>query len=183
MKIYTKTGDNGTTALIGGKRVPKTNPRIEAYGTVDELIAFVGLLRDHIANNQIKDSLIRIQDNLMVCAAMLATDCDNCDAKIPKLSEQSVVWLETEMDKMDEKLPPLKNFILPGGHPAISFCHVARTVCRRAERLAYGLSGSDTVPEVALRYLNRLSDYFFILSRQLSIDNQIIEIHWQPPLD
>jgi cob(I)alamin adenosyltransferase len=183
MKIYTKTGDKGTTSLIGGKRVPKNHERIQAYGTVDELIAFIGVLRDHTSNKQIKEGLIRIQDDLMVCAAILATDCDDCNAKIPKLSEQSIVWLEAEMDKMDEKLPLLESFVLPGGHPAVSFCHVARTVCRRAERVVLSLSDSVTTPGEILRYLNRLSDYFFVLSRRLTIDFQAIEIHWQPRLD
>jgi cob(I)alamin adenosyltransferase len=183
MKIYTKTGDKGTTALIGGKRVPKNNVRIEAYGTVDELICFVGLMRDYVTNKQIKTNLLRIQDDLMVCAAIFATDCDDCKTKIPKLSDESIVWLETEIDKMDANIPALNNFILPGGHPVVSYCHVARTVCRRAERVAFGLSAVSSVPEVALRYLNRLSDYFFVLARQLSIDYQAIEIHWHPRLD
>jgi cob(I)alamin adenosyltransferase len=183
MKIYTKTGDKGTTALIGGKRVPKDNLRIEAYGTVDELIAFIGLVRDHVSDIPIKNNLIKIQDDLMICSAVLATDCDDCEASIPKLSDESIVWLENEMDKMEEKLPILKSFILPGGHPSVSFCNVSRTVCRRAERIVYSLSRSSIVSEVILRYLNRLSDYLFVVTRQLSADNQVIEIHWPLRLD
>jgi len=183
MKIYTRKGDKGATSLIGGKRVQKNHQRIEAYGTVDELIAGIGVIRDHIENNEFIDQLIQIQDKLMVCAAILATDCDDCDVNIPKLSEESIVWLETNIDKMENKLPALSSFILPGGHPAISFCHVSRTVCRRAERIVIGLSESDTVPDIVIRYLNRLSDYFFVFSRALAIEFKAIEIPWVPQLD
>lgn len=183
MKIYTRSGDKGTTALIGGKRVRKNHIRIEVYGTVDELIAYIGVVRDHCKQKDVVQELIKIQDELMVCAAILATDCDNCQVKIPKLSSDSVVRLESMIDKMDEKLTPLSNFILPGGHPAVSFCHVARTVCRRAERLTLSLADKTFVPEVVIRYLNRLSDYLFVLSRRLSVDFQAIEIPWQPVLD
>ncbi len=183
MKIYTKTGDNGTTSLIGGKRVPKNDIRIIAYGTIDELIAFTGLLRDQIPSEGLKKNLIRIQGELMVCAAQLAADCENCNVKIPKLSEESIVWLETEIDSMEEKIPALKNFILPGGNATVSFCHIARTVCRRAEREAYNLSSINTVSDIVLKYLNRLSDYYFVLSRRLAIENQVIEIQWKPLLD
>jgi cob(I)alamin adenosyltransferase len=183
MKIYTKTGDKGITALIGGKRVPKNDLRIEAYGTIDELIAYVGLVRDHVSNKEMGNNLIKIQDDLMICAAILATDCEDCEIKIPKLYDESILWLESEIDQMDANLPLLKNFILPGGHPSVSFCNVARTVCRRAERIVLSLSGSASVPEVIIRYLNRLSDYLFVLTRQLSSDNQVIEIRWQPRLE
>jgi cob(I)alamin adenosyltransferase len=183
MKIYTKKGDKGATSLIGGKRVQKNHQRIDAYGTVDELIAGVGVIRDHIKNNELIDQLIQVQDQLMVCAAILATDCDDCDVKIPKLSEESIVWIETSIDNMDNKLPPLSSFILPGGHPAVSFCHVARTVCRRAERVVISLSESATVPDIVIRYLNRLSDYFFVLSRALTVELKAIEIPWVPKLD
>jgi cob(I)alamin adenosyltransferase len=183
MNIYTKTGDKGTTSLIGGERVAKNNIRIEAYGTVDELIAFLGVVRDMVQEEKKKSGLIKIQDDLMVCAAILATDCDNCNAKIPKLSSRSIVWLETEIDIMEKTLPKLTNFILPGGHLAVSFCHVARTVCRRAERKVVDLMDSATVPEEILQFLNRLSDYLFVLSRQLSVDFQAVEIPWQVELD
>jgi cob(I)alamin adenosyltransferase len=150
---------------------------------VDELIAFIGLVRDHVPDGLIKNNLIKIQDELMICAAMLATDNEDGEVKIPKLYDESIVWLEKEIDQMEIKLPALKNFILPGGHPSISFCNVSRTVCRRAERIVVSLSDSVVVPEVTIRYLNRLSDYLFVLSRQLSTDNQVIEIRWQPRLD
>jgi len=182
MKIYTKTGDKGTTSLIGGKRVSKNHKRIEAYGTIDELIAFLGVVRDHIDDPDIQKSIIKIQDELMICAAILATD-DFLISNIPKLSENSVVWLETEIDKMEKGLPTLNNFILPGGHAAVSFCHVARTVCRRAERVTIGIEENMTSFPIVVRYLNRLSDYLFVLSRRLSIDNQSIEITWQPLLE
>jgi cob(I)alamin adenosyltransferase len=183
MKIYTKTGDKGLTSLIGGKRVPKNNHRIEAYGTVDELIAFLGVVRDFTNNTVVQKNIIRIQDELMVCAAILATDINTHNANIPKLSENSVVWLETEMDMMEKDLSSLTKFILPGGHPSVSFCHVARTVCRRAERLTIGIDEKETSSTNVMRYLNRLSDYLFVLSRHLSVDNQVIEITWQPLLD
>jgi cob(I)alamin adenosyltransferase len=182
MKIYTRTGDQGMTSLIGGKRVKKNNTRIEAYGTVDELIAFIGVVRDAQKNTEITNDLIRVQDYLMVIAAILATDCDDCNSTIPKLSEEAIVWLEEMIDKMEEKLKPLKEFLLPGGHPAVSFAHVSRTVCRRAERCVLTLSESTTVPAVILHFLNRLSDYLFVLSRLLSVENQAIEIHWNTRL-
>ncbi len=183
MKIYTKSGDKGTTALIGGRRVKKNDLRIDAYGTVDELISFVGLVRDYAGEEQTIHDLVSIQDKLMVCAAILSTPEDAAGAKIPKLSEEDIVWIETNIDRMEERLPPIANFVLPGGHPAVSFCHVARTVCRRAERVVLSLSENSTVPDVVLRYLNRLSDYFFVLSRHLSALHRAVEIPWQPLLD
>jgi cob(I)alamin adenosyltransferase len=183
MKIYTKTGDQGMTSLIGGKRVKKNHVRIGAYGTVDELIAYIGVVRDSQQNREITDDLVYIQDQLMVCAAIIATDCDNSDANIPKLSAEAVVWLEKKIDQMQEKLRPLKQFLLPGGHPAVSFTHVARTVCRRAERCVLNLSESSAVPDEILRFLNRLSDYLYVLSRFLSLEFQVVEIHWNTGLD
>lgn len=183
MKIYTKSGDKGTTALIGGRRVPKNDLRIEAYGTVDELISFTGLVRDHADDEKTVRDLVRIQDQLMVCAAILSTPEDARDARIPKLSDEDIVWIETNIDRMEEELPPISNFVLPGGHPSVSFAHVARTICRRAERVTLTLSESAEVPELILRYLNRLSDYFFVLSRYLSSLHRAVEIPWQPLLD
>lgn len=183
MKIYTKTGDKGTTALIGGKRVKKNNERICAYGTVDELIAFVGVVRDYINDTDKTKDLVQIQDHLMVCASLLAKDIDAKDIELPKLSDEDIVWIETRIDNMEENLNPITNFILPGGHPAISFSHVARTVCRRAEREVIGLSERDEVPDSVLRYLNRLADYFFVLSRFLTSSLKTKEIPWQPLLD
>jgi cob(I)alamin adenosyltransferase len=182
MKIYTKTGDKGETSLIGGKRVPKYHTRIEAYGTVDELIAFTGLLRDKPLDNHIKSTLLEVQDKLMVCAAILASDCDDCKVKIPEIKNSDIELLEKEIDAMDLTLKPLRSFIIPGGHTAVSLCHVARTICRRAERQALKLSHETLVPELTLMYLNRLSDYFFTLARKLSTDFQAIETEWKPKL-
>jgi len=182
MKIYTKTGDKGTTELIGGKRVPKNHAQLEAYGTVDELIAFIAVVRDYSESKEIVEDLIHVQDKLMVVATILASGGDELLEKLPKLFEEDIVWLETHIDRMEEQLPKLTSFILPGGHPAVSFCHVARTVCRRAERVIYNLSGSVNYPEILLRYLNRLSDYLFVLSRYLSIQKKTKEIPWQTAL-
>lgn len=182
MKIYTKTGDKGTTALIGGKRVPKTHLKIEAYGTVDELTAFIGVVRDHLENKGITDDLIHIQGKLMISAAILASGSDEFYRKLPKLFDEDIVWLEKRIDRMEEDLPDLKNFILPGGHPAVSFCHVSRTVCRRAERVTLNLSDSINIPNELLRFLNRLSDYLFVLSRYLGNHFQSEEIPWQSSL-
>lgn len=182
MKIYTKTGDKGTTSLIGGKRVPKYNLRIEAYGTVDELISYVGLLRDQGTSPHIQSSLLEIQDKLMVLAAILATDCEDCEIKLPTLKEKDITFLEKEIDAMDQELPPLRSFVYPGGHTTVSFCHIARTVCRRAERISIQLSEQLYVPEDVLKYLNRLSDYLFVLARKLGKDLNIEEIPWQPQL-
>ena len=182
MKIYTKTGDKGTTSLIGGKRVPKYNPRIEAYGTIDELISYIGLIRDQDINEKIKASLLSVQENLMVCAAILATDCEDCKIKIPELKETDITLLETEIDAMESELEPMRSFIIPGGHQIVSYCHIARTICRRAERIAIKLSDELHVPELILKYINRLSDYLFVLSRKLGKDLHINEIPWRPLL-
>ena len=160
MKIYTRTGDKGVTSLIGGKRVPKHHPRIEAYGTVDELIAFVGLLRDQEINPDVKDFLIGIQDRLMKCAALLAVEGENPDVNLPEIVDADIASLEKEIDRMDNELPPLSSFILPGGHQTVSICHIARNVCRRAERNALKLDQGGVDLERVFKYLNRLSDYF-----------------------
>ncbi len=182
MKIYTKTGDKGTTALIGGKRVPKNHVKIEAYGTIDELIAYIGVVRDHSENKEVTDDLIRIQDKLMISAAVLASGGDEFYEKLPNLFDKDIVWLEKRIDKMEEHLPDLTSFILPGGHPSVSFCHVARTICRRAERVTLNLSDSANIPDAVLRFLNRLSDYLFVLSRYLSSQFKTEEIPWQTAL-
>ncbi len=183
MKIYTKSGDKGTTSLVGGKRVPKNHPRIEAYGTVDELIAFIGFLRDQQLDKHTSDNLFHIQDKLMACAAILASDEENNTKKMPKILKKDVLELEKEIDTIESNLRPLHSFIIPGGHPAVSLCHIIRAVCRRAERSAITLSRNYYVPEIILTYLNRLSDYFFVLSRKLTIDFQAIEYHWKQGLD
>lgn len=187
MKIYTKTGDQGTTSLFGGTRVPKHHIRIEAYGTVDELNSYIGLVRDQSIENHYKDILIKIQDRLFTLGAILATDPQKAILKsgkerlnIPKLKEADVELLEKEMDAMNEELPPMTHFVLPGGHTTVSYCHIARTVCRRAERLTTYLHEQEQVESLVLMYLNRLSDYLFVLARKLSHDLQAEEIKWIP---
>jgi cob(I)alamin adenosyltransferase len=180
MKIYTKTGDDGTTALFGGKRVPKSHYRIEAYGTIDELNSFIGLLRDQEVNKSSLQTLVEIQNNLFVIGSVLATEPDNTKVKTPHLTESDVQLLETAIDKMDSELPPLRNFVLPGGHVSVSFGHIARTVCRRAERLVIELDANEKVDSSIIRYLNRLSDYLFILCRKMSADLGVSEIPWKP---
>ncbi|MBI9052233.1 MAG: cob(I)yrinic acid a,c-diamide adenosyltransferase [Bacteroidales bacterium] len=179
-KIYTKTGDKGETSLIGGTRVPKYHDRIEAYGTVDELISYIGLIRDQKIDNHFISVLIEIQDRLMTCASILATDCENCEVKIPEIIEKDIEMLENEIDTMEQSLPPLTSFILPGGHQTVSFCHIARNICRRAERLSIKVQEQYKYSEKVNQYLNRLSDYLFVLSRKLSIDLNAKEIPWKP---
>ncbi|MGM5470781.1 cob(I)yrinic acid a,c-diamide adenosyltransferase [Flavobacteriaceae bacterium LMO-SS05] len=187
MKIYTKTGDKGTTALFGGTRVPKHHIRIESYGTVDELNSYIGLIRDQEIDEHHKEVLVTIQDKLFTVGAVLATDPEKSILKngkarlnIPKVAELDVKQLEDEMDKMNEDLPPITHFVLPGGHQTVSFCHMARCVCRRAERLASALNEFEPVQPETLKYLNRLSDYLFVLARKLSNDLQAKEIKWIP---
>lgn len=187
MKIYTKTGDKGTTALFGGTRVPKHHIRIESYGTIDELNSHLGLIRDQEINQQYKDLLIHIQDRLFTVGAILATDPEKAILKsgkerlnIPKISADDIERLEKEMDTMNTELPPMTHFVLPGGHQTVSFCHIARCVCRRAERLATALNDIKGIEPNALMYLNRLSDYLFVLARKLSYDLQANEIKWIP---
>ncbi|MDG5492269.1 cob(I)yrinic acid a,c-diamide adenosyltransferase [Psychroserpens sp. SPM9] len=187
MKIYTKTGDKGTTALFGGTRVPKHHIRIDSYGTVDELNSHLGLIRDQNINHHYKDVLIDIQDKLFTVGAILATDPEKATLKngkdrlnIPKISEADITLLETEMDRMNESLPPMTHFVLPGGHQTVSFCHIARCVCRRAERLASALNDLEPFQPESLKYLNRLSDYLFVLARKLSYDLQAEEVKWIP---
>jgi len=177
-KIYTKTGDKGETSLIGGKRVPKYHQRIEAYGTVDELNSFIGLIRDQQVDDPEKKTLLEIQDRLFTIESILATDADNPNRKLPLISEPDILFLENEIDRMNKALPPLKNFILPGGHPANSYCHIARTVCRRAERITISLSVNYQVDELVIKYLNRLSDYLFVLARYLSKFFNVDETIW-----
>ncbi|WNH09606.1 cob(I)yrinic acid a,c-diamide adenosyltransferase [Thalassobellus suaedae] len=187
MKIYTKTGDKGTTALFGGTRVPKHHIRIDSYGTVDELNSHLGLIRDQDINQHYKDLLIHIQDRLFTVGAILATDPEKAILKngkerlnIPKISIENIERLEQEMDAMNEALPPMTHFVLPGGHQTVSFCHIARCVCRRAERLTSALSDMESINPNTLMYLNRLSDYLFVLARKLSYDLQANEIKWIP---
>ena len=180
MKIYTKKGDTGKTSLIGGTRVSKNHIRIEAYGTVDELNSWVGLLRDEMGDKSSVKTLLEIQNQLFTVGSLLAADPEKNRMKLPELSEEDVVILEKEIDRMNEKLPPIKNFLLPGGHPVVSHCHITRCVCRRAERHVTNLSSKSFVKPLIIKYLNRLSDYFFVLSRKLSADFSAKEIPWKP---
>ena len=187
MKIYTKTGDKGTTALFGGTRVPKHHIRIDSYGTVDELNSHLGLIRDQEIDGHSKSMLQIIQDKLFTVGAVLATDPEKAVLKsgkerlnIPKISSDDIELLEKEMDAMNESLPPMTHFVLPGGHQTVSFCHIARCVCRRAERLASALNELEPFQPETLTYLNRLSDYLFVLARKLSKDLQAEEVKWIP---
>ena len=181
LRIYTKTGDKGETSLIGGTRLPKHHIRIEAYGNVDELNSWVGLLRDQpVAERHVK-ILLEIQDRLFTIGSLLATDPEkDTKMKLPEVQEQDITLLEKEIDVMDAALPPMKSFVLPGGHPIVSYCHVARCVCRRAERSVLRLAENEKVQELVYKYLNRLSDYLFMLSRQLAHDLQAPETPWVP---
>ena len=180
MKIYTKTGDKGTTSLIGGKRVAKYHPRIEAYGTVDELISYIGLLRDQNIDTETKLILIQIQGKLMNCASILAADCSDCKIRIPRISPEDIIEIEREIDSMETLLEPVESFVLPGGHPIVSMCHICRTICRRCERLIIKLSEETPVPEHLIIYINRLSDFFFVLSRKTAKELNIDQIPWKP---
>ncbi|SFE52961.1 cob(I)alamin adenosyltransferase [Pedobacter antarcticus] len=180
MKIYTKTGDKGETSLIGGTRVPKYHLRIECYGTVDELNSYIGLIQCQRIGSHSKEILKEIQDRLFTIGAALAADPEKSRMKIPDLQQEDIALLEQEMDNMNEELPALKHFVLPGGSTVVSWCHIARCVCRRAERLTVQLSTeSEVVPRVAI-YLNRLSDYLFVLGRKIAQDTQTAESIWIP---
>jgi cob(I)alamin adenosyltransferase len=180
MKIYTKTGDKGTTALFGGKRVSKADLRIETYGTVDELNSFLGLVRDQEVNHKRKDELIEIQDRLFTIGSVLATEPGNSKVKTPQLNEEDITFLEGKIDAMDKELPPMRSFVLPGGHASVSHCHVARTVCRRAERICIALHGNEAIDPLIIKYLNRLSDYLFVLSRKMAHELKVEESPWKP---
>ena len=179
MKIYTKKGDKGETGILGGTRLPKHHLRIEAYRTVDELNSFVGVLRDHVPANKSSD-LIRVQEELFTIGSNLASDPVKNRMELPMISQDDILRLEDQMDQMDESLPEMKSFVLPGGHPSVSSAHVCRCVCRRAERLCVALDENDPVNELILQYLNRLSDYFFVLSRKLTQEFEVDEIPWKP---
>ena len=187
MKIYTKTGDKGTTGLVGGTRLPKHDLRIECYGTVDELNSYLGLIRDQAISEDRKAVLIRIQEQLFIMGSLLATNPEKLkdDTKRKRLGitfmcADSITFLETEIDAMNLTLPPMTHFILPGGHQTVSFCHIARCICRRAERAISKLNvDQPTQPEILI-YLNRLSDFIFVLARKLSNELQAEEIKWIP---
>lgn len=182
MKIYTKTGDNGTTSLIGGTKVPKSHLRIEAYGTVDELNSHIGLCKDLLADEQGKKILLEVQDKLFTIGSSLACDpVKEPKMQIPDLKETDIELLEKEMDRMNETVPPMKSFILPGGHITLSQLHIARCVCRRAERCCVRLEQESLeVEAIIIKYLNRLSDYLFVLSRYAGHQMNVEEIPWKP---
>ena len=187
MKIYTKTGDKGTTALFGGTRVAKHNIRIDAYGTIDELNSWLGLIRDQDIDQHSIQILILIQDKLFTIGSELATEPKKAILKngkerlrINKIGEDDIGILEKEMDQMNENLPPITHFVLPGGHTTVSYCHIARTVCRRAERLVSNLYEKEPFDLSILSYINRLSDYLFVLARKLTKDVKAEEINWIP---
>ncbi|GAB3167188.1 cob(I)yrinic acid a,c-diamide adenosyltransferase [Telluribacter humicola] len=180
MKIYTKTGDQGTTSLVGGTRLSKAHVRIEAYGTVDELNAYIGMLRDQPVNEARRDLLKEVQDRLFTIGSHLASEPDQTRKRLPDLHEEDIQLLEREMDALDAQLPPLWAFVLPGGHPSVSFGHVARTVCRRAERMVINLHEQEPVEDIVIRYLNRLSDYLFMLCRIMTQELGAEEVKWKP---
>ena len=187
MKIYTKTGDDGTTGLFGGTRVAKHHIRIDSYGTVDELNSWLGLIRDQKIDPIYQQQLITIQEHLFTVGAILATDPEKEvlkngkeRLKIAKVGTTEIEFLETSIDQMDGQLPQMTHFILPGGHTTVSYCHIARTVCRRAERISTLLYQSEPFDKNVLSFINRLSDYLFVLARKLSYDLQAKEIKWVP---
>jgi cob(I)alamin adenosyltransferase len=187
MKIYTKTGDKGSTSLFGGTRVPKYHHRIDSYGTIDELNSWIGLIRDQEIDAHTKEMLIKIQSDLFSIGAILATDPEKEMLKsgkkrldIVKITIADIALLENEIDVMSDVLPPMTHFVLPGGHTTVSYCHIARTVCRRAERLTALLFENEPFDEFVLPYINRLSDYLFVLARKLSHDFRSDELKWIP---
>ena len=178
-KVYTKTGDNGITSLVSGKRVPKHDIRIKAYGTIDELIAWLGLIRDTTNFDYAIVPLVRIQKQLMTVASQLAAESqEDFPKNLTPLQPEEVQFIEHEIDQLTEKLPPLRNFIIPGGHVLISYTHLARSVCRRAERYVTELDHQAPVSATLIAYINRLSDYFFTLSRMFALDLEIEEVKW-----
>ncbi len=180
-KLYTKTGDKGKTSLLGGQKVFKSDLRIEAYGNVDELNSFLGCLKDlHELEDSLKKQVSWIQEHLFTIGSVLATEPGFTGFEIPNISEREVTQLEVWIDKYDAGLRPLSNFILPGGHPVVSLCHVCRCVCRRAERSVVALTNDEQVDDVVLRFLNRLSDYLFIFARAIGHRLEVPETPWLP---
>lgn len=177
-KIYTRTGDDGETSLPGGTRVPKFHKRIEAYGTVDELNSYIGLLRDLFNDTETKQKLLHIQNILFTVQSLLAAENETSVKKLPSMKPEDISILENEIDRMNSVLPELSSFILPGGHPTVSFCHITRCVCRRAERIIIELTSHFEVDRLIIQYLNRLSDFLFVLARKTAADNNTEEIQW-----
>lgn len=180
MKIYTKTGDSGITSLIGGTKVPKYHLRVECYGTLDELNSHIGLINSYGNDQKIAAELLEIQHLLFAIGALLASDPQNAKMKLYSLSNEDIKFLETAIDRMDHSLEPLRNFILPGGSPQVSSIHIARCICRKAERLVVQLASSSEVSGNIIIFLNRLSDYLFILARKIAKDTGTEEIIWKP---
>lgn len=183
MKIYTKRGDKGETSLIGGTRVSKYSLRIESYGTVDELNAYCGLIRDTVGEQEIIDQILAIQDCLFTIGSNLAEDPDKSRMNLPSIHSYDIEFLEKKIDRMDSQLEPLRKFILPGGHVVVSYCHIARCVCRRAERIVIGLASESEVDNNIIKFLNRLSDYFFQLSRYMALKLGAVEHPWEAKVD
>ena len=179
MKIYTKKGDSGSTQLLGGTIVKKNHIRLECYGTIDELNAFVGNIYDDIEKKSHKKFLYKIQNQLFNLGSCIAYDGKKSTVNLPNISENDVSLIESEIDKIDNKLPVLKNFILPSGHTIASKCHIARTVCRRAERNLIAIEQDESINHLHLIYLNRLSDYLFVLARSILMENDIPAVEWQ----
>ncbi|MBT4345575.1 MAG: cob(I)yrinic acid a,c-diamide adenosyltransferase [Flavobacteriales bacterium] len=179
MKIYTKKGDSGSTQLLGGTIVKKNHIRLECYGTIDELNAFVGNIYDDIEKKSHKKFLYKIQNQLFNLGSCIAYDGKKSTLNLPNISENDVSLIESEIDKIDNKLPVLKNFILPSGHTIASKCHIARTVCRRAERNLIAIEQDESINHLHLIYLNRLSDYLFVLARSILMENDIPAVEWQ----
>ena len=182
MKIYTKKGDKGETSLFGGARVSKDSIRIESYGTVDELNSYLGLIRDYNLNEEDEKVIIEIQDRLFTLGSLLAADPNKNNLKLPPLKQKDVELLELQMDKMNETLPEMKTFVLPGGDKSASLCHIARCVCRRAERIEITLANKESIDEIIIQYLNRLSDYLFVLARKQMEINKGKEVPWLPKM-
>lgn len=179
-KIYTKTGDKGTTSLIGGRRISKGDLRIEAYGTIDELNSWIGLLRDLSSSPKRKDFLKEIQDRLFTIGAEMAAETTTDIARLPDLKDSDISSIETEIDEINEGLPLLKHFVLPGGNVHVSYTHIARTVCRRAERCAIRLHDEEEFNFLIIKYLNRLSDFLFVLCRKVGWEENAEEVIWVP---
>ncbi len=182
MKIYTKTGDKGQTSLISGERVAKFDDRIEAYGTVDELNSFVGLLSSTNLKKSDTLFLVIIQNKLFNIGSQLAMGKKKVSFKLPELKEEDIILLEKEMDKIDVQLPKLTNFVLPGGNQAVAYSHVCRSICRRTERLIVKLANETDIDDNIIKFINRLSDYFFLLSRKIAFDFKVNEVVWNPEL-
>ena len=179
MKIYTKKGDKGNTQLLGGKSVRKNHVKLECYGTIDELNSFIGNIYDNPIDNLQKKNLLKIQNQLFNLGCQIASNTNNTKLSLPNIKEENITFLEEEIDKMDTLLPKLDNFILPSGTPSASKCHIARTVCRRAERNLISLSEIENINPLHIKYLNRLSDYLFVLARFILMNNNISEVKWQ----